>query len=75
MDKILKKFFITPGFCTKLELTRVKKFILKFIEIRDIYKLATNHDPIGQTLESKLDCINWHIDFKNKKKIKYKIKL
>lgn len=67
MKTILKKFFNTPGLMSLEELDKAKEFLLKYQEIRDIYLSASGSDPIGLTIESHLEKIDWYINFKTGK--------
>jgi len=58
--KTLKKYNDVPGKCTKVEIESVKDFFNTYIEIRDIYKEVFGHDPMGLTLESQLDHLEYY---------------
>lgn len=62
---ILSKFANSPGLCSIDELKEVELFINTYIELRDLYKESFNNEPIGLTLESKLDIINKLYSLKN----------
>jgi hypothetical protein len=61
---LLNKFFDTPGLCSTIELSRVKKFLLTYKEHHDIYRTATNREPLGHTLSVELDKVDWYINNK-----------
>lgn len=61
---LLEKFYATPGLCTILELSKVKKFLLTYKEYHDIYKRATCREPLGYTLDVELDNVEAYINRK-----------
>lgn len=56
----LKNFNQSPGTCKIDEIVEVEKFIKEYIKIRDIYKSVYGNDPIGLTLEHKIDEIEFY---------------
>lgn len=69
VTKILSKFAGSPGLLTKKELRIVKKFMLEYQEYRDMYREVFAYDPIGKTLDSHLEKIEWYIEYtKDRKK-------
>jgi hypothetical protein len=48
------KFSNAPGKCTFEEVESVKRFLLKYLECRDIYKESTGTNPVGMTIESTI---------------------
>ena len=66
ISELLNKFQTAAGLLTHDELNQIKKFIMAYKTYRDIYRTGFNHEPLGLTLESQLDKIDWYIDFRSK---------
>ena len=62
MEETLKKFRSAPGLCTVKELVNTKLFIEELKFNLDIYIRVHGHEPMGHTLESNLDKIEWYIN-------------
>lgn len=67
MKELLDKFFATPGLCTMMELSLVKKFLLTYKDYHVIYMSAAHREPLGHTLSVELDRVDWYINNKNNK--------
>lgn len=65
--ELLDKFFNSPGLCSIMELSMVKKFLLTYKEYHDLYVLSQNREPLGLTLKVELDSVEWYINNKNRK--------
>ncbi len=63
-DELLNKFSQTPGLCTILELSKVKKFLLTYKGYHDKYVQVMGHEPLGFTLDSELQKVDAYIDRK-----------
>lgn len=54
--ELLEKCTNTPGLATLEELLEYRKFLGEYINMRNLYRDShANIDPIGFTLESKID--------------------
>jgi len=51
-----------PGLCTLEEIDAAVAFLTEYKAYRDMYKAAYHHDPVGLTLESKLDDLDYYKD-------------
>lgn len=47
-----------PGLSSEEDLNEAIAFLKEYIRMRDIYLSAFFHEPVGQTLESKIDGLN-----------------
>lgn len=61
--EIIVAYARAPGLATLEQLQQVKAFLLEYQKMRDIYRAAFVVDPVGLTLESNLDQVNWYEDF------------
>ncbi len=60
-DKLLTKFFNTPGICSEQELNEVKLFLENFNDTLKMYRTASGHEPAGFTIDSELDKVKWYL--------------
>ena len=65
--EILRKFAREPGRCSLYEVQRVEVFLKEFKARLADFRDAFGMDPIGKTVESKLDEAAWYTDFIFKK--------
>ena len=63
----LSEFQESPGTITTEKLSKVKAFFVEYIEYRDAYKEVFVVDPLGLTLESKLDSVEWYEEYLEQK--------
>lgn len=61
---LLVKFTQTPGLLTTEELEQVKSFFIEYEHYHNLWLLAFGHDAVGFQIESKIDSVDWHINFK-----------
>lgn len=63
-NDLLVKFAQTPGLLTIEELDQVKCFLIEYERYHNTWLRAFGHDAVGYQIESKIDSVRWHINFK-----------
>lgn len=54
-----------PGLCTKEEIARASEFLEEYVTYRDLYRSVYGTDPVGWTLESRLDELKRYLERDN----------
>ena len=66
LEEVLTKYNKAPGYCSEVEIGIVDEFLDEYRKYRDVYKRVFGHEPIGLTIESQMDKVDWY-----KQRIKY----
>ena len=61
MKELLSKFNETPGYCTIDELLKINDFLKGLIHPFEIFWNFLGYNPIGYTLEAKIEKCEWYI--------------
>lgn len=60
IETLMEKFYAKPAQCSEEELSVIEAYFEEYCQYRNIYFRVFGDDPVGFTLESKLDVIKFY---------------